>query len=51
MTVGNLVREEQFELRDTSEPFPNTHNSLDLPTVPSFYHVTHGMESEVFFDD
>ena len=48
MTVGNLVREEEFELRDTSETFDNTENSPNLPTVPSFHHVMNGMESETY---
>ena len=48
MTVGNLVREEVFELRDTSKPFQITENSPDLPTVPSFHHVMHEMESETY---
>ena len=48
LTVGNLVREEEFELRDTSDSFQNTENSQDLPTVPSFHHVMDGMESETY---
>ena len=49
MTVGNLVRKEVFELRDTSEPFQNSEDSPDLPTVTSIHNVIHGMESWNFF--
>ena len=42
------MREEEFESRDTAEPFPHTKNLPYLPTVPSFLHVMHGMESETY---